>query len=492
MKSFRSLREFYQVSGVLPPQPNQKCMLNAKNVLFLTGMLQYVVWGTPFLLFKPASVTDYGKAIYGITSMLVFSLNFLITINSSADIFKLIDKFENFMERSKSFSFPKRTILRFYKRLSFIPKNDRTIGVRIRIKLQRIKRKNRKILSFNLQLHNKMDHSWHDATRRSHNRSRIFRLWWKIILRPQSNDVRSEQTWGSAEIEPKIHVLLLLSRLPFDENTAFGYLVANLLLSAVVYTFSFCAAQIVCFLIGSCLVLVALVEGISNDLKLLDVSSAAKNARETCQVEQRVHFCKIVQHYADIKELSTKLRQSITWFKIRKVSWLTILSTFVLFLARLTSDFNGIYEYIITGTLLWSLSTICSSLLVVLSELVRLVVLILLWISIFHFKFLPISPNLVKTGCGSIWNGYDILARFLVICNNVLILWVRRKGDEWIRWILWQTLPIELVWMATWFTTDADNCYDRCTEASKYTGIRKHCLLTRAIQSGKCSLFACT
>lgn len=70
----------------------------------------------------------------------------------------------------------------------------------------------------------------------------------------------------------------------------------------MVYAFSFCAAQVVCFLVGSCLVLVSLVEDISNDLKLLDVSIAARNAKENHQVEQRVHFCKIVQLHADIKE----------------------------------------------------------------------------------------------------------------------------------------------------------------------------------------------
>lgn len=78
--------------------------LNATNVLVLICMLQYVVWATSFLLFKPASVTDYGKTIYGIISMLVFSQNFLITINNSVAIFKLIDRFENFMEKSKLFS----------------------------------------------------------------------------------------------------------------------------------------------------------------------------------------------------------------------------------------------------------------------------------------------------------------------------------------------------------------------------------------------------
>lgn len=103
MKSFQSLSQFYQISGIFPLQPNQNCLLNSKNSYFLISMLTLLITTASFSFFKTASIADYGKSFYGVISVLIYSINFLITIYKSTDIFKLIDKFDKFMEKSKLF-----------------------------------------------------------------------------------------------------------------------------------------------------------------------------------------------------------------------------------------------------------------------------------------------------------------------------------------------------------------------------------------------------
>lgn len=103
MKSFKSLRQFYEISGILPPQTNQKCLLNAKNLFYLISMLQYMLSTASFSLFKTGSMAEYGKSFYGYITVLIYSPNFLITIYKSADIFMLFERFDKFIEKSKSF-----------------------------------------------------------------------------------------------------------------------------------------------------------------------------------------------------------------------------------------------------------------------------------------------------------------------------------------------------------------------------------------------------
>lgn len=76
----------------------------------------------------------------------------------------------------------------------FILENNRTTGVSIRITLQRIEWKNRKIFWFNLHCHNKVHDSRPYGAHFSHNRSQLFRARFgrRIILHPLSNDVRSK------------------------------------------------------------------------------------------------------------------------------------------------------------------------------------------------------------------------------------------------------------------------------------------------------------
>lgn len=102
---------------------------------------------------------------------------------------------------------------------------------------------------------------------------------------------------------------------------------------------------------------ISFAEDISSDLKQLKVDT--KKSKEN-HLSLTKRFCNVVQLYADVKELSATYGTVVDL----KFNFL------IIFLARLTNDFNTIYKCIIPGKFLWSLSTICVSLLVLLSELV--------------------------------------------------------------------------------------------------------------------------
>lgn len=79
------------------------------------------------------------------------------------------------------------------------------------------------------------------------------------------------------------------SRLPFDLNSP--------LQCATAFSALFCAAQIICLLIGTCWLLIAIVKDIKSDLRKIDQSHLV-----TYQ-----GFCNIIQMYSDARELSANL-----------------------------------------------------------------------------------------------------------------------------------------------------------------------------------------
>lgn len=78
-------------------------MLNAKNVIFIFAMLQYLMATASFTFFGNASIIDYGKSFYGSITIIVYLPNLLITIYKSDEILMLIDKFDGIIEKSKLF-----------------------------------------------------------------------------------------------------------------------------------------------------------------------------------------------------------------------------------------------------------------------------------------------------------------------------------------------------------------------------------------------------
>lgn len=79
-----------------------------------------------------------------------------------------------------------------------------------------------------------------------------------------------------------------------------GYLIALLCQTFALYASAMSSVPCVCSMIGSCLLFITATKDITNDLTQLTIGGRSLKNRE--KIKKR--FCKLVQCYLDLKELS--------------------------------------------------------------------------------------------------------------------------------------------------------------------------------------------
>lgn len=89
-------------------------------------------------------------------------------------------------------------------------------------------------------------------------------------------------------------------RLPFDWKTPMGYPFAFLLQILAIHATILCTIPCLCSVIGTSWIFVVALKDMTNDLNLLMVDGQSLNNRE----ETNKRFCKFVQFYLDLRELS--------------------------------------------------------------------------------------------------------------------------------------------------------------------------------------------
>lgn len=97
---------------------------------------------------------------------------------------------------------------------------------------------------------------------------------------------------------------------------------------------------------------------LETDLSRLNLEASAKRRNDFVVKET---FCKIVTFYSDAKQLSESYLNIHIHIELQ-LFWNIF---------RFANEFREIYKFIVTGLFLWTISTICSSLLVLQSELVE-------------------------------------------------------------------------------------------------------------------------
>lgn len=151
-------------------------------------------------------------------------------------------------------------------------------------------------------------------------------------------------------------VYILILRLPFSWKTPGGYLFALIFESISAFYTCLFLSSLLCFMIGSSLLLMDFVGDITNNLShLIDTQTLERGNH----AKITVNFYDTVQFHSCAKQLSWHL----------PLDYLHILFHNLNF--RFTKEFSEIYEFIITGAFLWCLVTICSSLLVLQAEIVK-------------------------------------------------------------------------------------------------------------------------
>lgn len=132
--------------------------------------------------------------------------------------------------------------------------------------------------------------------------------------------------------------LFYLFRLPFNWRTPFGYFIALLAQCFAAISTLFCGTSTVCFLIGSCWLIGSFLKDLRNDV-LIHLNRVEKMRSQRNAAKLVEHFHDIIQDHSDVK--------------------------------RFVSEFKSIYEFIILGTFIWSLVTVCCTLLVFSRQLVE-------------------------------------------------------------------------------------------------------------------------
>lgn len=95
-KMFVFIRKSYEITGIYP---HQTCSYNWRNSTELLFMSMMFVASTAFLLFQANSFEEYGSSFY-ISAAALMHIGCLPTIIPQADdIFALMNKFEEFVEK---------------------------------------------------------------------------------------------------------------------------------------------------------------------------------------------------------------------------------------------------------------------------------------------------------------------------------------------------------------------------------------------------------
>lgn len=98
---FESIRIYFGVLGIFPPNANENSSLNWRNLLVIFSFIQNGISSLVFFMFEANSVLDYGITFYTYTSMMYCVWYFVAFIWRTPQIFQLIESCQQFIEQRK-------------------------------------------------------------------------------------------------------------------------------------------------------------------------------------------------------------------------------------------------------------------------------------------------------------------------------------------------------------------------------------------------------
>lgn len=301
MELFQSVRQFWQTMGIKPPHPNQIHPFNARNLIFILSLTTMCASSMAFLLFQANISIEYGMCSFTSLSGVCMLLDVLITIWRMPIIIEMIDVCEEFIKMSEYWQFTFKAL--WFESTPFI----RLTCVKIGLKKQWV---SHAVYIEVIEKIEKMSKFIHFALFKMSFGSGVLVL----LLGPMFNyfildmgadsvpDVQYMYLHRNSWITPiKINQISSNShsRLPFDYKTPFGFVLLTLLQFPWSFCLIFSAVPVICFLIGSCWLLVSFVKDIQNELDLLHTTAMSEQGR--LNVTER--FCNLVLTYSNVKQL---------------------------------------------------------------------------------------------------------------------------------------------------------------------------------------------
>lgn len=102
MNLFKSVRKFYEVMGLYPPQPNQNRSFNLRNFFYsIFSMTLFISLLCCFALKPTMTVLERVETVYVMLTELACVVNFFVSYQKIGIILLLIERFNEYIEKSK-------------------------------------------------------------------------------------------------------------------------------------------------------------------------------------------------------------------------------------------------------------------------------------------------------------------------------------------------------------------------------------------------------
>lgn len=103
MKSFKTIRESFGRLGIHPPKFAEKfdTQLNSRNVTAIIIMKVSLVVSIMYQVYVYETMMDYTAGVYAVATAIAFGTILDILVWKSSKIFKLLENFENFIDKRK-------------------------------------------------------------------------------------------------------------------------------------------------------------------------------------------------------------------------------------------------------------------------------------------------------------------------------------------------------------------------------------------------------
>lgn len=132
IKLFKFLQGCYCLVGIDSPPPNrQSGSLNFKNLIVILFFVQYLAASFAFFLFKANSAYEYGYSFFNALTELTMLVYYPNIILKMPDILKLIERYEEFIEKSELKRLPDRSMCEIVNNFNVIPKQIHFLHDRI-------------------------------------------------------------------------------------------------------------------------------------------------------------------------------------------------------------------------------------------------------------------------------------------------------------------------------------------------------------------------
>lgn len=100
IKLFRSVQKFNQMTGIHPTQPNQKYSFTYISAAILLSLILPFISRTAYFFFRAQTIAEHAQIFYLSLTEIVIIINFVIMCSEMRNVLQLIEKCEEFIQKS--------------------------------------------------------------------------------------------------------------------------------------------------------------------------------------------------------------------------------------------------------------------------------------------------------------------------------------------------------------------------------------------------------